>query len=126
MVLGLGEQTFYFFPDRILVYQGREVGAVSYAGLSLELHQARFVESGDVPSDTQIVDHTWQYVNKKGGPDRRFSNNRQLPVVLYAETALHSDSGLNVLLQSSNPNKATALKTGLTTYIIAARGPVSH
>ncbi|HEY8224241.1 MAG TPA: DUF4236 domain-containing protein [Pyrinomonadaceae bacterium] len=115
--LGLGDQTLYFFPDRILVYQGSEVGAVSYAGLSLELRQTRFVEEGDVPSDAQIVDHTWQYVNKNGGPDRRFSNNRQLPLVLYAYMTIRSGTGLNMLLQSSDLNKATAFKAGLDRYI---------
>jgi hypothetical protein len=124
--LGLGDQTLYFFPDRVLVYQGSEVGAVSYAGLSAELHQVRFVEDGEMPSDTQIVDHTWQYVNKKGGPDRRFSNNRQLPVVLYVEMALRSDSGLNVLLQCSNLNKATAFKAGLGRYISMTHISVPH
>ena len=117
--VGLGEQTLYFFPDRILVYQGSEVGAVSYAGLSVELHQVRFVEEGNVPSDTHVVDQTWRYVNKKGGPDRRFSNNRQLPVVLYGEIALRSDSGLNVLLQSSNMHNSTLFDAGLKRYMIS-------
>lgn len=122
--LGLGDQTLYFFPDRILVYQGSEVGAVSYAGLSVELHQLRFVEDGDVPSDAQIIEHTWRYVNKKGGPDRRFSNNRQLPVVIYAEMTIRSDSGLNMLLQSSDPQKATTFKVGLDRYIGSGGGSV--
>jgi hypothetical protein len=124
--LGLSDQTLYFFPDRLLVYQGSEVGAVSYAGLSVELHQIRFVEDGNVPSDTQIVDHTWQYVNKKGGPDRRFSNNRQFPVVLYAEITFRSSSGLNIFLQSSDPNKATAFNAGLGRYISTSHVPVHH
>jgi hypothetical protein len=115
--LGLSDQTLYFFPDRILVYQGSEVGAVSYAGLSLEVRQTRFVEEGDVPSDAQIVDHTWQYVNKNGGPDRRFSNNRQLPLVLYAYMTIRSGTGLNMLLQSSDLKKAVTFKAGLDRYI---------
>jgi len=124
--LGLGDQTLYFFPDRILVYQGKEVGAVSYAGLSLELRQTRFIEDGSVPSDTQIIDQTWQYVNKKGGPDRRFSNNRQLPIVLYAEMAIRSGSGLNMLLQSSDLKKAMTFKAGLDRYIGSSTGRAGY
>ena len=44
----------------------------------------RFVESS-APEDSQVVDQTWQYVNKKGGPDRRFSYNPMLVVCSYGE-----------------------------------------
>jgi Protein of unknown function (DUF4236) len=114
--LKLDDQTLYFFPDRILVYEGNRVGAVNYSGLSVDVRQTRFVEENSVPSETQIVEQTWRYVNKKGGPDRRFSNNRQVHVVLYAEMTLRSESGLNVLLQSSNPAKAATFKAGLCNY----------
>ena len=124
--LGLGDQSLYFFPDRILIYQGSNVGAVNYTDLRVELKQARFVENGNVPSDTQIIDRTWQYVNKSGGPDRRFSTNRQLPVVLYAEIALRSDAGLNVLLQASDPTKATRFNNGLLSYISPTRITTAH
>jgi hypothetical protein len=40
-------------------------------------------------------------VNKTGGPDRRFRDNRELPVVLYEELNLRSTSGLNERLQFS-------------------------
>ena len=33
-------------------------------------------------------DYTWQYANKSGGPDRRFNNNRQLPICLYGILSL--------------------------------------
>jgi len=110
-------QTLYFFPDRILVFEGSQVGAISYDCLSVTLGQTRFVEDDDVPSDAQVVDRTWRYVNKNGTPDRRFANNRQLPVVLYAQLNISSQSGLNIALESSNPSKAAAFKAGLDTYI---------
>jgi uncharacterized tellurite resistance protein B-like protein len=48
-----------------------------------------------------VVDHTWQYVNKSGGPDRRFNNNRQIPICLYEELWLSSPTGLNEVIQIS-------------------------
>ena len=54
--LPLSNQKLYFFPDRVLVYEGSQVGAVSYETLSVTLGQTRFVEEGGVPPDTQIVD----------------------------------------------------------------------
>jgi len=100
-----------------LVFEGSQVGAISYDCLSVTLGQTRFVEDDDVPSDAQVVDRTWRYVNKNGTPDRRFANNRHLPVVLYSQLDIFSQSGLNIALESSNPSKAAAFKVGLDTYI---------
>ena len=40
------------------------------------------------PSDATVVGQTWQYVNKDGGPDRRFAHNPTRTVVLYDSRAL--------------------------------------
>jgi len=114
--LPLSDQILYFFPDRVLVYEGSQVGAVGYEALTFALGQTRFVEEDAVPPDAQIVDRTWRYVNKNGTPDRRFSNNRQLPVVLYGQIAVTSPSGLNIVLQSSDLRKAATLKAGMDNY----------
>lgn len=96
-----GRTSLYFFPDRMLVYSGGSVGAVAYSALRIEVSSTRFVEDGYVPRDAQVVGQTWLYVNRNGGPDRRFKNNRQLPIALYAELHFTSNSGLNELLQLS-------------------------
>jgi hypothetical protein len=67
----------------------------------LDAHPIRFVEDGRVPSDAKIVGHTWRHPNKNGGPDRRFTNNVQLPVCAYEEMLFSSKSGLNELVQVS-------------------------
>jgi hypothetical protein len=53
-------------------------------------------------------------VNKSGGPDRRFANNRQLPILRYAELKLQSSTGLNELIQTSNVQSADAFVQGLS------------
>ncbi|HKP74764.1 MAG TPA: DUF4236 domain-containing protein, partial [Longimicrobiaceae bacterium] len=103
-VLPAGGQTLYFFPDRVLVFGPGGVGAVPYDRLRAETAHGRFIEEGAVPRDARIVDHTWRYVNKSGGPDRRFRDNYQIPVALYNELRLLSDSGLQVLYQLSRPD----------------------
>lgn len=62
-----------------------------------------------VPKDTQIIDYTWQFVNKNGSPDRRY-NNRKLPVCLYSQINITSPEGLNVELQCSNTKIAHEFK----------------
>jgi hypothetical protein len=96
-----GRETLYFFPDRVLVFAPSGVGCVDYDDLSVGLDTTRFVENGSVPGDSEVVGRTWQYVNKRGGPDRRFNNNREIPLVLYEELHLRSGSGLNELFQLS-------------------------
>jgi hypothetical protein len=93
--------SLYFTPDTILYYTRDGVGAVSYENLRLAVGATRFIEEGSVPRDARIVDQTWRYVNKKGGPDRRFKDNRELPVCEYEEVHLGSSSGLNELFQVS-------------------------
>lgn len=106
----VGEQKLYFFPDKILVVQRKKVGAVSYGSLMLECSNTRFIEDGVVPRDTIVVDHTWKYVNKNGGPDRRFKDNKQFPVVLYSELYFRSETGLNELVQVSRPDVGQGLR----------------
>src|SRR5437868_3375589 len=114
--LALGTQDLYFFPDRVLVYDGSRVGAVSYNNLTIGLDQVRFFESDGVPSDSQVLGHTWQYVNKKGGPDRRFAHNPEIPIVQYAELWIHSSSGMNFVMQCSSPAKAAEFQAGVEVY----------
>lgn len=105
----VGKQTLYLFPDRILVYESGKVGAVSYFDVHLQIDNTRFIESESVPPDAQVVGQTWQFVNKNGRPDKRFKNNRQLPIVLYGELYFQSSTGLNELIQVSKANVGSTL-----------------
>lgn len=93
--------TLAFYPDRILAFQGKTVGAIDYAELQAQNSPVTFVESGSVPSDATVTGKTWQYVNKKGGPDKRFKNNPEMPLCRYNELRLTTDRGLDIYLMSS-------------------------
>ena len=97
----VGTQRLYLLPDRILAYDSHGIGAVSFQDLSLTAEPTRFIETDGIPRDAKVVDRTWTFVNKSGGPDRRFQNNRELPIVLYEELNIRSISGLNERLQFS-------------------------
>ncbi len=100
-VMQVGKQSLYFFPDVILIENGSRFGAIAYGNLAVRVEPSRFIEEDSVPRDAQIVDHTWRFPNRNGGPDRRFNNNRQLPVCLYDSLYLTSPQGLNEVLQFS-------------------------
>jgi hypothetical protein len=114
--LGTGVQDIYFFPDRLLVFQGSQVGGVSYSRLKASATDYDVTAPAGVPSDATIVGRTWKYTNKRGGPDRRFSSNPEIPVIQCAEVNLESGSGMNVVLQTSNMAKGHRLADQLTEY----------
>jgi hypothetical protein len=98
----LNDQTFYLMPDYIFIRQNGMYGATSYEFFKVDFSTTRFIEDQSVPPDSQIVDTTWKFVNKKGGPDRRFSNNRQLPIVQYGFIHFQTNTGINIHLNVSN------------------------
>src|SRR5690606_10171959 len=106
IALGVGRQTLHFFPDRVLVYDKNGVGAVGYQQLKVHVRPSQFIEDGTVPRDAKVVSYTWRYVNKSGGPDKRFKDNRQLPVCLYDEMSFTSPTGLNEVVQVSQSGVA--------------------
>lgn len=82
--------------------QKNKIGALNYSDIIVSKTFSKFIEDESVPKDSTVIGRTWRYVNKSGGPDRRFNNNRELPVCLYGELQLKSESGLNTILMFSN------------------------
>ena len=101
-----GGWQLFFMPDNIFVLNGGRYYAYPYGGIRKTLSDTRFVEDGYLPPDAAVVDYTWLRVNRDGGPDRRFSYNRQIPVVRYGVIELDSASGLHVRLQVSSLQRA--------------------
>lgn len=99
-VLKARNQTLYMLPDGILVYGNNGVGFVEYEELKIETNTTRFIEENP-PRDANIIDRTWKYPNKKGGPDRRFSNNYEIPICLYGELKIQSAKGMFFYLMTS-------------------------
>ena len=96
-----GRQSIYFFPDAAFVIDGKQVGAISYDNINIHGEDSAFIEEDSLPGDAKVIRQTWKYPNKSGGPDRRFSNNFQIPVCLYEFAQFSSSTGLNELLQFS-------------------------
>ena len=102
-----GRDALLFLPDRVLLRSGQRWSDLTYGDLRATATPSRFIESGHVPHDGQHVDTTWQYVNVKGGPDRRFKNNRQLPIMLYGQLRFTSSTGLNWIVDCSRVDAST-------------------
>lgn len=120
----VGPQQLLFLPDRLLVWDGRVLAGVPYESLEPQAIVRQFIEDETVPADAEVVGTTWQYVNKQGGPDRRFANNSQLPVVRYGELSLTSSTGLKVFLQTSTVRAAFEAASALSALSCRARIPL--
>lgn len=111
--LPAGRQRLYFFPDRVLVFDPSGVGSIPYSDLRIDTSTTRFIEEGGVPRDSRVVDQTWRFTNKSGGPDRRFSNNYQIPIAEYGTIHLQSTTGLNELFQVSQSDAGHHLESAV-------------
>lgn len=103
----------YFLPDRLLIRDGKHFADAEYSTTKVLAERTRFIESGPIPRDARQVGTTWKYVNVKGGPDRRYKGNRELPIMEYGETVLEDARGMRVVLQFSRPGSAEDVAIGL-------------
>lgn len=113
IAVNVGTQTLHFFPDRVLIYDKHGVGAVSYSELHVDVDATSFVESGIVSRDATVIGSTWRYVNKKGGPDRRFKDNREIPICRYDQLRFRSETGMNEVLHVSRSGAGAAFADAL-------------
>ncbi|MBC1514688.1 DUF4236 domain-containing protein [Listeria immobilis] len=109
--LKLRKQKLFFLPDKLLFISGRKVGALNYSDIRMRLETTNFVETDSVPEDAHVLGYTWLKVNKNGSPDRRFKENRQVPVCEYGRVLINSEDSLQVELMCSNSETIKKMKS---------------
>lgn len=112
-MITLGNQSMYFAPDVVLSVARRSVAALAYGDLIVSVGQTQFIEDEQPPADASVVGYTWQFVNRNGQPDRRFSNNRQIPVCLYDEIHLDANTGLHERIHCSRSGAAAQFASSI-------------
>jgi hypothetical protein len=110
LCLDLGKLKLFFLPDQVLYWQRGTFASIEYGDLKVASASTHFIEESVQTSDSQQVGNTWRYVRKDGGPDRRFNNNRQLPIMLYGVVHATSAGGLNLVFHTSRPDSATSFQ----------------
>lgn len=108
--LKLGNIKYYFLPDKILMIDNLNVGALKYSDIKIYVEDSYFREDDITPKDSKFMYYTWKYVNKDGSRDKRFSSNYQIPVYLYGTIYIKSKSGLNIELLVTNKENAVNFK----------------
>lgn len=98
----------------MLVRQGRQYADLDYTTIAATAGPTVFIETGRVPGDSRVVGHTWRYVNRDGGPDRRFKDNRQIPRVRYGELRIATATGFLQVFQFSSEAAAATMASALS------------
>jgi hypothetical protein len=91
------------FPGFVMVRDRGEFALLEYQELRRNFFHRHFIEEGRIPPDTTVVSQAWAKSNKDGSRDQRFNGNYQIPVVLYGELTLTSETGVNEEYQFSSP-----------------------
>lgn len=116
--LVLTNEKIFFTPDRMLIFKKfGGVGCRKYNDMMARFSMTNFVETEFVSNDSEIIGYTWRYVNKSGGPDKRFNNNRRIPICRYGEISLKSEDGIDILLECSNYRLMDSIQESFIKFI---------
>lgn len=108
-----GNYQYYFFPERLIIKQFDKYAGILYKNLNFNSANVRFIEEQEPASDAEVIDYVWKYTNKNGGKDKRFSDNRQLPICRYSEYKFSSNKGFELTLNTSKPEAMDKFITAL-------------
>jgi hypothetical protein len=96
----------FLYPGFIVYRAAKEAfSVIDFHDVKSNAALVKFQEEQGVPQDSKVIGQTWAKANKDGSRDKRFANNYQIPVVLYASLSLKSDTGLWEEFQFSNPER---------------------
>ncbi|HZQ17075.1 MAG TPA: DUF4236 domain-containing protein [Terriglobales bacterium] len=98
----------FLYPGFILYRAAKEAfSVINFHDVRPTCDLVRFHETEPVPQDSKVIGQTWVKANKDGSRDRRFANNRPIPIVAYGSLSLKSTTGLWEEFQFSSPEKLT-------------------
>jgi hypothetical protein len=79
-----GQSTLFLLPDDFVLGTGDRYQSLG-KNLTINAGTTDFRDEDASPRDAELIGNTWRYVNKSGGPDRRFNDNRQIPIYRYGQ-----------------------------------------
>lgn len=105
-----GRSIAHFYPGFVLVaaQDKGDFALIDLRDLEIQPSEARFTESDTLPLDAIVIGKTWAKANKDGSRDRRFANNRELPIAQYGEVHLAGPGGLRETLMVSRTEPSIA------------------
>ena len=111
-----GKATAYFYPGFVLVVDAAksDFAIVDLKDLDVRHSESHFTETEVVPSDSEMIGKTWAKSNKNGTRDKRFRDNRELPVMRYGTMSLSAGGGLDEAFMFSNSDACRSFVESIT------------
>jgi len=107
----------FVYPGFIVMFQDENAFALlDVKEAKATLVPQKFQETDVNPGDAKRVGTAWKYSNRDGTPDRRYTNNSEIPVLLYGEIRWQSDSGLSEAYMFSNAEAAATFVDSLAEF----------
>jgi len=107
----------YIYPGFFVMFESpSRLGILDLADLTISYEATQFIETDFVPSDALKVGDAWEKSNKDGSRDKRYKENRQLPVMQYGEITFRSGSGVYEKYLISDAKKAEEFAEALQEF----------
>lgn len=90
-----------FLPDALLLQKNKDLKAIDYKDLRVDLRAEDFKEEGKVAKDARILEKTYKHTNKDGSPDKRYKDNPEVSLVEYGILQIEN-SDLNLMIGFSD------------------------
>ena len=86
----------YIYPGFFIMDDSlARLGILDMKELEVDYTPNRFIEKETIPQDSKRIGQAWEKSNKDGSRDKRYSENRQWPVMEYGEVTFRSGSGIH-------------------------------
>jgi hypothetical protein len=113
----------FIYPGFLIVFQDeQDFAMLGLNEVQCHFEPRRYEEWEKAPQDSKQVGIAWRYSNRDGSPDRRYSDNSQTPVFLYAEVAWRSATGLSEEYLFSNAEAAAKFADAFAEFRSALDG----
>lgn len=90
-----------FLPDALLLQKNKDLKAIDYKDLKVDLRAEDFKEEGEVAKDATLIEKTYKHANKDGSPDKRYKDNPEVSLVEYGILQIEN-SDLNLMIGFSD------------------------
>ena len=104
-------------PNYFLYENPSRLGILELADLRVAFDRTAFLETETVPQDSKQLSEVWERSNKDGSRDKRYADNRQLPVMEYGEITFMSDTGIYEKYMVSDCSVAESFATAFQEFI---------
>ena len=110
----------YIYPGFLVMFNSEEnFGILELKKIDILFSETNFIESEKRPSDSVIVKYVWEKANKNGSRDKRFADNKQLPVMKYGEITLFKRGAIYEKYMFSNAKNADKFIDNLNKFLIS-------